>query len=89
MTDKKPNTDLNTEIVCRCVEAVLMDLRDKGGIGTAEILAAAHAQTVTMLACFIGGEAAAERCLAAAERVRSIPSYRDAALAAVEPKGRA
>ncbi len=61
MTDKKPNTDLNTEIVCRCVEAVLMDLRDKGGIGTAEILAAAHAQTVTMLACFIGGEAAMER----------------------------
>lgn len=62
------------------VRSLLLALEGQG-LDTAAILAAAHAEIVLAIAITYGGEVAAERCLAMAEKIAAIPSAHEASRA--------
>lgn len=77
------------ERVAECVAELIVRLHKEGGVPLELVFAAAHGQIVTMMASVIGGERAAERCISAAEHVRPILSFSEAALATAKPQGHA
>lgn len=89
MDSKDNDKQLQIEFVSKCILDLLLRLNREAGIPMDLLLATAHGQIVTTLAAAVGGTVAAERCMAAAEEVRSIPSAADVALAAAKPHGTA
>jgi hypothetical protein len=77
------------EVAADLVQEALNLLHEQHGIPMHVILAGAHAAVVTMLVAEVGGKMTAGSCERAAERVRDLPSYREAPLIFTPSQGSA
>lgn len=87
--DEQEQRNKNVQTVAHAVEELLTSIRMETDIPTAEILAASHAQIITMMAAMLGGEVAAEQCVRASKHIKHMPSIQDALLMAATPQGSA
>ncbi len=83
------NEDQQMEFVAAATRAFLDNLTHTWGLPPATVLASAHATIITEIAVSYGGKMAADSARRAAERVESLPSYREAPIAAMAPQGQA
>lgn len=66
-----------------------MALMRESGMGWDSIIAGAHAEVISAMTLTFGGQMASDACTRAAERVCTLPSAADHALACARPAGSA
>ena len=89
MTDEQTQRTEEALHVAELVRLALWNIHRATGADLQTVLAGAHAEVATGMALAFGREVAIRQCETAAERLRTLPTKRDVALAAAAPAGRA
>lgn len=88
-THTHPDLEAQADLAADEIERALIRLM-AAGLSPAAVLAGAHGTVVVAMATMFGPEVTADRCTAAAAKVRSLPAMTAAtALAMATPAGRA
>lgn len=71
------------------IREAMKQLHFEQGLPWDSVIAGAHSEVISAMTATFGGAATADSCERAAERVRSMPSLSECALAVVTPAGHA